>query len=205
MSMLPPGVTPPGLMKDAPGGRKPPARKPVDPQLAVMMFVAFLGLGAMVAQLTSYDKVVSFFGEHTMPTRETTHQKLFDHAKGRERPMYKPPTHFMFIGWVVLHTVAGLGGYLCWLKHGFQRSTIGRNAVFAHVASAVLHALWVHALFVRGALRASVWIGRITTGTLLVAVVACGKARVEAGAMHVPLAFAARKLLEFSVNVARAN
>jgi tRNA U34 5-carboxymethylaminomethyl modifying enzyme MnmG/GidA len=50
-----------------------------------------------------------------------------------------------------------------------------------------------------------VWIGRITTGTLLVAVVACGKARFEAGAMHVPLAFAARKLLEFSVNVARAN
>ena len=59
MSMLPPGVRPPGLMKDAPGARTPPARKPVTPQLGVAMLVVFVGLGALLAQLTSHDTMVA--------------------------------------------------------------------------------------------------------------------------------------------------
>jgi len=202
--MLPPGVRPPGLMKDAPGARTPPTRKPVDPTLGIAMLVAFVGLGALFAQLTSHDTMVAFFETHTMPTRETTHHKVFDHAKGRERPMYKPPTRFMFLGWVILHAVAGLGGYLSWLKHGLQRPA-GRHAVISHAASVALHAAWVHALFAQGALGFSVWLGRVSTLALLAAVLANGRARFESGAMHVPLAFATRELLQFATNVAAAN
>ena len=204
MSMLPPGVRPPGLMKDAPGARTPPARKPVTPQLGVAMLVVFVGLGALLAQLTSHDTMVAFFETHTMPTRATTHHKVFDHAKGRERPMYKPPTRFMFLGWVILHAVAGLGGYLSWLKHGFGNPT-GRNAALSHAASVALHAAWTHALFARGALVTSVWIGRLSTLVLFVAVLANGRARFDSGAMHVPLAFATRELLRFATDVAAAN
>ena len=52
--MLPPGVAPPGLMKDASGGRHPRAvvRKPVEPHVAVLMFAVFVGLGALVLQRT---------------------------------------------------------------------------------------------------------------------------------------------------------
>ncbi len=202
--MLPPGVRPPGLMKDAPGARSPPARKPVPPHLGVAMLVAFVGLGALMARLTGYDTMLAFFETHTMPTRETTHHKVFDHAKGRERPKYKPPTRFMFLGWVILHAVAGLGGYLSWLKHGFAHPT-GRNAALSHAASVALHAAWVHVLFAQGALGASVWIGRLSMLALVVAVLANGRARFESGAMHVPMAFATWELLCFATDVAAAN
>jgi hypothetical protein len=36
-------------------------------------------------------------------------------------------------------------------------------------------------------------------------VLANGRARFESGAMHVPLAFATRELLQFATNVAAAN
>jgi hypothetical protein len=50
-----------------------------------------------------------------------------------------------------------------------------------------------------------VWIGRLSTLVLFVAVLANGRARFDSGAMHVPLAFAARELLRFATNVAAAN
>lgn len=205
MSMLPPGIAPPGLMSDAPGGRKPPPRKPVDPQLAVIMFVVFVGLGgAMVAQLTPHASMIKFHdGPHQMPTRPTIHQNYFEHAKQRERPMYKPPSHFIFHGWVLLHAVAGFGGYLCWVRFGF--SGAGRNAIAAHVTSVASHALWLNVLFTQRALNLSVWMGRVSTVILIATVLIMGKARFESGAMHVPLLFATWKLAEFTNNVAAVN
>ena len=208
MSMLPLGVAPPGLMTDASGGRHPRAvvRKPVEPHVAVLMFAVFVGLGALVAgAVTSHESLCKFHdGPHLMPTRLTIHQNYFDSAKQRTRPMYKPPSRWVFLGWIVLHAVSGFGGYLCWVRHGFV-SKPGRDAAMAHLASVVLHATWVHFLFVHRALWLSVWLGRISTGVLFLAVVVLGKARFESGAMHVPLAFATWKLAEFTVNVAAAN
>ena len=159
----------------------------------------FVGLGALLAELTSHDTMVAFFETHTMPTRATTHHKVFDHAKGRERPM-PPPTRFMFLGWVILHAVAGLGGYLSWLKHGFGESHRPKRRALARRLRA-LHVAWTHALFAR-ARSAVLWIGRLSTLVLFVAVLANGRARFDSGAIRVPLAFATWELLRFATDVA---
>ena len=102
---------PPGLMRDAPGGRKRPALPPrtVSREMALFAFLAFVGVTTIVAQLTPFESVARFHSSHKMPLRATTHQNKFTNAKERMRPYYRPPTMFMYRIWIIVWAVAAVG------------------------------------------------------------------------------------------------